>query len=369
VRQSIKIPTKKLFFYFYFIKNLKQSELAKKYGVSEKTINVWRKELSIPKKGHRNVAHPRFNPPKQEIERLYSDLKSSIKVGKYYHVDASTILYCLKRYGIKVQPRITNLGTSWNKGFTKKTSEKVRLMSKKSAEKRIGLLVGDKNPAKRLEVRNKIGMALQKRWDEPKERQKILKSFKNRPEIWNKGKTGIFSEYQLKRMSLRQKGINYEQRYGKEKAEEIKQILSNQKKGKLNPMWNNPILERTTKKDTSIELKVRRELIRRDITCFITNKFLHGFVGDIVFPKHNLVIECDGCYWHGCKQCKVWKDKKINDTRVLGNIERARRKDDILRKEGWIVLRFWEHEIKQDVEKCVDKIELCLLRKKLNVEV
>ncbi|MHA1912430.1 MAG: DUF559 domain-containing protein, partial [Candidatus Kariarchaeaceae archaeon] len=193
----------------------------------------------------------------------------------------------------------------------------------------------------------------------------IIESFKKRPEIWNKGKTGIYTEETLKLWSLKRKGITYEQRYGQKKAEEIKKILSNQRIGKLNPMWNNPILARTTRKDTSIELKVRRALIKRDITCFVTNQFLHGFVGDVVFPNHKVVVECDGCYWHGCKQCKPWLNKEIKDTRILRNIERGKRKDGVLKQEGWMVLRFWEHEIKENVEGCVDKIELCLLRKRI----
>ncbi len=362
-----KRPTKESFYFFYFTKCLKLSELAIKYEVSEKTINIWRKELGIPKKGHRNVAHPRFNPPKEEIERLYTELKSSKKVGEHYGKDATTILYCLRRYGIPVQKQITTIGTSWNKGLTKNTSEKVRLLSEKGAKSRIGLLMGDKNPAKRPEVKAKIRDAMTQTWQNPERRKQFIESFKNRPEIWNKGKTGIYTTEQLKAMSDNRKG-SYEQKYGKEKADRIKKILSEQRKGKLNPMWNNPVLARTTRKDTSIEIKLRRALLDRGHINFSTNKFLHGFVGDIVFGFEKLVIEADGCYWHGCKQCKPWKNIEINDTRIVGNIERGKRKDAVLEQNGWIVLRFWEHEINKDVKACVDKIELHLLRQRTKME-
>lgn len=70
---------------------------------------------------------------------------------------------------------------------------------------------------------------------------------------------------------------------------------------------------------------------------------------DFIFPKYKIAIFTDGCFWHGCPKCyirpktniKFWA-KKISD-----NINRDRLVNKLLRKQGWKVLRFWEHQIKK----------------------
>ncbi|MDH3395612.1 MAG: very short patch repair endonuclease [Nitrosopumilus sp.] len=85
---------------------------------------------------------------------------------------------------------------------------------------------------------------------------------------------------------------------------------------------------------------------------------------DFVLPRKRIVIFCDGDFWHGYKYHekkrlvkKFWRDK----------IERNMRRDITvsrkLRREGWSVLRFWEHDIEKDPEKCMRRIKnKCNLR-------
>ena len=40
----------------------------------------------------------------------------------------------------------------------------------------------------------------------------------------------------------------------------------------------------------------------------------------------------------------------------MGNIERDKKITKTLKKNGWKVLRIWEHEIKKNPQKCVEKI-------------
>jgi very-short-patch-repair endonuclease len=55
----------------------------------------------------------------------------------------------------------------------------------------------------------------------------------------------------------------------------------------------------------------------------------HGYQCDILIPSMNLVIECDGVYWHKYP---------------IGNdIDHIRTKE--LLEKGFRVLRLWEHEI------------------------
>lgn len=70
---------------------------------------------------------------------------------------------------------------------------------------------------------------------------------------------------------------------------------------------------------------------------------------DFSWPKNNVVVFVDGCFWHGCPKCyrqpksnvKYWKDK------VASNRRRDRRVDRQLRATGWKVLRIWECRLKK----------------------
>lgn len=54
----------------------------------------------------------------------------------------------------------------------------------------------------------------------------------------------------------------------------------------------------------------------------------------------------DGCFWHRCPhhattpaRNRAWWQEKL-----AANVARDRDTDRRLRAEGWLVLRFWEHE-------------------------
>lgn len=79
---------------------------------------------------------------------------------------------------------------------------------------------------------------------------------------------------------------------------------------------------------------------------------------DLVFISKKIAIFVDGCYWHGCP--KHASKPKTNvlfwEEKLDGNIERDKRVNRDLVDRGWKVLRLWEHEIKNDLPGCVDKI-------------
>lgn len=86
-------------------------------------------------------------------------------------------------------------------------------------------------------------------------------------------------------------------------------------------------------KDTSIEVKIQNFLKELKIE-FFTHQYMkeieHGYQCDILIPSMNLVIECDGNYWH-----KYPIGRKIDNIRTKELIEK-----------GFKVLRLWEFEIK-----------------------
>ena len=68
---------------------------------------------------------------------------------------------------------------------------------------------------------------------------------------------------------------------------------------------------------------------------------------DLILPRKRIVIFVDGCFWHGCSQCR--KHEGLNGeswvNKIAGNMERDRRVTAELEGEGWTVLRIPEHDI------------------------
>lgn len=83
---------------------------------------------------------------------------------------------------------------------------------------------------------------------------------------------------------------------------------------------------------------------------------------DIVFVKQKLAIFLDGDFWHGYNLKKLGKQvpKKYWRAKLERNIMRDKKNNAQLRRMGWRVLRFWEHQIKKDPQKAVIKIEKTL---------
>jgi DNA mismatch endonuclease (patch repair protein) len=87
---------------------------------------------------------------------------------------------------------------------------------------------------------------------------------------------------------------------------------------------------------------------------------------DFVFSKKKLAVFVDGCFWHGCVRCNLspksnrpyWNKKIANNK----NRDISVKKD--LTKNGWKVVRIWEHEIKNKSGKVLLKIQSILNTKK-----
>jgi very-short-patch-repair endonuclease len=88
------------------------------------------------------------------------------------------------------------------------------------------------------------------------------------------------------------------------------------------------------KKDTSIEVKIQNQLRELGYDFFThqyRNEIEHSYQCDIFVPSLNVVIECDGNYWHNYP--------------VRNDIDNIRTEE--LLAKGFKVLRLWELEIKQ----------------------
>lgn len=67
---------------------------------------------------------------------------------------------------------------------------------------------------------------------------------------------------------------------------------------------------------------------------------------DIVFTARRVAVFVDGCFWHSCPI--HGRNPSVNEwywsPKLLKNVERDRRADQVLAEAGWTVVRIWEHE-------------------------
>jgi DNA mismatch endonuclease, patch repair protein len=67
---------------------------------------------------------------------------------------------------------------------------------------------------------------------------------------------------------------------------------------------------------------------------------------DVVFPKEQVAVFVDGCFWHNCpthgripaRNTAYWSAK------LARNSARDREATKTLQAAGWLVIRAWEHE-------------------------
>ena len=86
---------------------------------------------------------------------------------------------------------------------------------------------------------------------------------------------------------------------------------------------------------------------------FNKNFRLNNFLVDFYLPNYNLVIECDGDYWHS--NPLIYNGKEL-DKIQLKNIDRDRRKEEMLRSNEIDFIRFWEYDIKNNFTEVKNKL-------------
>lgn len=130
--------------------------------------------------------------------------------------------------------------------------------------------------------------------------------------------------------------INHARGKTKENYEPLRRVSLSMKERRKNIIF--------PKRDTPIELKIQNFLSLLHIE-YIAHKYIseitQSYQCDIFVPSMKLILEADGCYWHGCKIC----NKKINE-RQEKQIEKDNLRTQELQEKGYRVIRLWEHEIK-----------------------
>jgi DNA mismatch endonuclease (patch repair protein) len=82
---------------------------------------------------------------------------------------------------------------------------------------------------------------------------------------------------------------------------------------------------------------------------------------DMMFPRQRVLVFIDGDFWHDW-QFSRWRDRlsEYRRAKIERNGCRDRRTVARPRRAGRAVVRLWEHEVVEDAETCVDRIEAAL---------
>lgn len=115
-------------------------------------------------------------------------------------------------------------------------------------------------------------------------------------------------------------------------------------------------MSRIRSKDTTPELAVRRLAHARGLRF---RKHERGLPGqpDLVFVSARVAVFIDGDFWHGWR-FSTWRGNLAPywESKIARNRERDRVNFRRLRRDGWRVIRIWEHQVKRDIDSCVDRI-------------
>lgn len=115
-------------------------------------------------------------------------------------------------------------------------------------------------------------------------------------------------------------------------------------------------MSRVKNRDTTLEVRFRKVLWARGLRYRLSRKLFGK--PDLVFVSAKVAVFIDGCFWHACPihgqepktNSDFWSDKltknKLRDQKVNAGLAEL----------GWTVVRFWEHELKEDAERCANEL-------------
>ena len=128
---------------------------------------------------------------------------------------------------------------------------------------------------------------------------------------------------------------------------------------RLTPEQRHKNMSRIRPKNTKAELLLRKALWKKGIRY---RKNVANLTGkpDIVITRCKIAVFVDGDFWHGNPKEKLQQRLGTNRNYWIEKIEKNKARDKAVTEEltenGWLVLRFWESDVKKDLNACVDKI-------------
>jgi len=129
------------------------------------------------------------------------------------------------------------------------------------------------------------------------------------------------------------------------------------------------MMSKIRSKNTKPELIFRKALWKKGIRYRVNNKQLPG-KPDVSIKKYKLAIFIDGEYWHGYNWDERKPKLKTNKRFWIPKIERNMQRDNEVNLElndmGYTIFRFWAHELKDNLNTCINDVMVYLHLSGLN---
>jgi DNA mismatch endonuclease (patch repair protein) len=101
------------------------------------------------------------------------------------------------------------------------------------------------------------------------------------------------------------------------------------------------------------------------------NRNVRSLVGkpDIVFREAQVAVFCDGDFWHGRNPSRLLQKLRTGTNsqywmaKIARNVQRDTDVNKLLRRSGWLVLRFWETDIKKAPRLLASKVKSIVRRR------
>lgn len=111
-------------------------------------------------------------------------------------------------------------------------------------------------------------------------------------------------------------------------------------------------------KDTKPEILLRKALWHHGFRYRKNYRVLPG-TPDVALTRYHIAIFVDGDFWHAKGHQdnpgeQIATNKEYWQKKLARNVERDRAVEEELTEMGWLVLRFWESDIKKNLQQCID---------------
>ena len=119
------------------------------------------------------------------------------------------------------------------------------------------------------------------------------------------------------------------------------------------------IMSKIRSKNTKPELLFRKALWKEGVRYRVDSKKLPG-KPDVSIQKYKLAIFIDGEFWHGYnwdeRKDKIKSNRGFWVPKIERNMQRDLEVNRQLNTMGYTVFRFWEKEIKSELNKCINDV-------------
>lgn len=128
----------------------------------------------------------------------------------------------------------------------------------------------------------------------------------------------------------------------------------------MSPETRSRVMSRIRSKDTGPEKAVATAFGELGLAWESHVRALPGRP-DFVFVSAKVAVFVEGDFWHGWRFSE-WRDKLSEkwEAKIEANRKRDARNHRKLRRQGWKVIRLWEHQVDHDLAACIARVVAAL---------